>query len=545
MTRRRRAMTALWVVAVLVISAGWFGVVMRVGIDRVNSGQAVFLTLCALAAPALATAMTSRHPDEPTGVLLGLTILSAMLAACRTTDLGCVAPIAGFIALVAAPLPAVVVSRYPALTFPQHTVRLVSRCFWASAALGMVLGVLLLLGGSVPTAQWFTALPGPVGIPATVLLVVRAGLVCTGPIALAVACVIGRMPRAARVAARPVRWPAICWAISLTAGEVWGVLRAVNTPAHDMFIGLDATLFVILPAVLVGALAAGIGWIDLTARIPTSPSGSPAPRTSVVNVEQYLSRALADPSIRVRYPVDGGQSWVTAAGMRVSPEIGTGTADRATTVIVRGSRVIGLIDQDAAVTAHPDAVELVATGAGLIMETERLRASAASDLEQARLLAQRLLVASDEPRSALRTALVNGPLAELDSIAHLLRCGTPVADVVVRLTAVATDVRSISHGVFPATLATGGLRASLGGHLVPDRRYAPVIEMTTYLAAHADLAATIEESMGEEGPCLVVRTGSAPAADVRDRVMALGGTISDQDGGWVVGLPTGAGPGHP
>lgn len=541
MTRRRLAMTALWVAAVLTISAGWFEVVTRVGIDRVNSGQAVFLTLCALAAPALATVMTSRHPDDPTGVLLGLTILTTMLAACRTTDLGSVAPIAGLTALVAAPLPAVVVSRYPALTFPQHTVRLVSRCFWVSAAVGLVLGVLLLLGGSVPTAQWFTTLPGPVGIPATVLLVVRAGLVCTGPTALAAACVIGRMPRAARVAARPIRWPVTCWALSLTAGEVWGALRGVKTPTRDMFVGPDATLFVILPAALVGALAAGIGWIDLTARIPTSRSGNPAPRTSVVNVEQYLARALADPSIRVRYPVDGGQSWVTAAGVTVLPE--TETADRATTVIVRGSQVIGLIDQDAAVTAHPDAVELVATGAGLIMETERLRASAASDLEQARLLAQRLLVASDEPRSELRTALVNGPLAELDSIARLLRSGTPVADVVVRLTAVATDVRAISHGVFPASLATGGLRASLGGHLVPDRRYAPVIEMTTYLATHADLAATIEESVGEEGPRLVVRTGSAPAVDVRDRVTALGGTISGQDGRWVVGLPTGDRPG--
>ncbi|MEP6796676.1 MAG: hypothetical protein ABI890_00950, partial [Lapillicoccus sp.] len=197
----------------------------------------------------------------------------------------------------------------------------------------------------------------------------------------------------------------------------------------------------------------------------------------------------------------------------------------------------------AATTAHPDAVELVATGAGLIMETERLRASAASDLEQARLLAERLLVASDEPRSALRTTLVNGPLAELDSIALALRRGTPVADVVTRLTAVAAEVRAISHGVLPASLATGGLRASLGGHLVPDRRYAPVIEMTTYLAAQADPAATIEETMGEGGPFLVIHTGPAPAADVRDRVTALGGTVSSHDGGWIVGLPTGAGPG--
>ncbi|MEO8829623.1 hypothetical protein [Lapillicoccus sp.] len=543
MIRRRLEVAALWVGAVMAVSAGWSGIVTRVGIDRIDGGQAVFLSLCALAAPALATALVVRHPDEPIGLLLGLTVLATMLAACRTTDLGPVAPIAGCTALLTAPLPAVVVSRYSALTFPPRAVRLVSRCFWASASLGVVLVLVLVLGGSVPTAQWFTTSPGPVGGPTTVLLVVQAALVCTGPLVLAGTSVIRRMPRASRVAARPIMWPVACWALTLTASEVWGVASTVGSPTRDLSDGLDATLFVILPAFLVGALAAGIGWIDLTVRIPTSPSGTPAPRTTTIDVEQYLSRALADPSIRVRYPVDGAQSWVSAAGRRASRE--TGIVDRATTVIVRGSRVIGLIDQDAASTAHPDAVELIATGAGLIMETERLRASAASDLEQARILAERLLVASDEPRSDLRTTLVNGPLAELDSIAHALARGTPVADVVARLTAVAAEVRALSHGVLSASLATGGLRASLGGHLVPDRRYAPVIEMTTYLAAQADPASTVEETMGDDGPCLVISTGPAPAADVRDRVTALGGTVSSQDGRWIIRVPLGAGPDHP
>ncbi|WP_295700076.1 hypothetical protein [Lapillicoccus sp.] len=366
---------------------------------------------------------------------------------------------------------------------------------------------------------------------------------CAGPLVLAGTSVMRRMPRASRVAARPIMWPAACWAVTLTAGEVWEVAPVVGSPTRDLNHGLDATLFVILPAFFVGALTAGIGWIDLTVRIPTSPSGGPAPRPSTVDVEQYLSRALADPSIRVLCPVDGAQSWVSAAGQSAAPE--TGRDDRATTVIVRGSHVIGLIDQDAATTAHPDAVELVATGAGLIMETERLRASATSDLEQARLLAERMLVASDEPRSALRATLVKGPLAELDSIADALASGTPVADVVARLTAVAAEVRAISHGILSASLATGGLRASLSGHLVPGRRYSPVIEMTSYLAAQADPAATVEERMGENGPLLLIRTSPAPAADVRDRVTALGGTVSNQDGGWIIGLPLGAGPDRP
>ena len=543
MTRRRFEVAALWVGTVIALGAGWAGIVTHIGIDRIDCGQAVFVSLCGLAAPALAMAMTARHPDEPTGPLLGLTVLTTMLAACRAADLGPVAPVAGVTGLLLAPLPALVVSRYPALTFPPRAVRLVSHCFWASAALGVVLALTLVLGGSVPTALWFTTSPGPVGGLTKVLLVVQAALVCAGPLVLAGTSLIRRMPRASRVAARPIMWPLACWALALSVSEVWAVAVTFGSPTRDLSSGVDPTLFVILPAFLAGALAAGIGWIDLTVRIPTSLAGTPAPRTSTVNVEQYLSRALADPSIRVRYPVDGAQSWVNAAGRSASPE--TGTADRATTLIVRGSRVIGLIDQDAATTAHPDAVEIVATGAGLIMETERLRASAASDLEQARILAERLLVASDEPRTALRTTLVNGPLAELDRVAQALADGMPVADVVARLTAVAADVRAISHGVLSASLATGGLRASLGGHLVPDRRYAPVIEMTTYLAAQADPAATVEETMGENGPCLVIHTGPAPAADVRDRVTALGGTVLRQNSGWVIRLPTAIGPDHP
>ncbi|MDN5768206.1 MAG: hypothetical protein L0H78_20615, partial [Humibacillus sp.] len=369
MTRRRLELTALWVGIVVALAAGWTGIVTRIGIDQIDSGQAVFVSLCALTAPALATAMTARHPDERMGSLLGLTVFATMLAACRTTDIGTVAQVAGVTALLSAPLPAFVVSRYAALTFPPRVVRVVSRCFWASAALGGVIATVLVLGGSVPTALWFTSSPGPVGDLTGVALVIHAALVCTGPLALVGTSVIRRMPRASRVAVRPIMWPFVCWALALTVSEVWGLVCTFGSPTRDLSAGLDPTLFVILPAFLVGALAAGIGWIDLTVRIPTSPSGTPAPRTSPVNVEQYLSRALADPSIRVRYPVEGAQSWVSAAGSSAPSE--TGAADRASTVIVRGSRLIGLIDQDAATTVHPDAVELVATGAGLIMETER------------------------------------------------------------------------------------------------------------------------------------------------------------------------------
>ena len=88
--------------------------------------------------------------------------------------------------------------------------------------------------------------------------------------------------------------------------------------------------------------------------------------------------------------------------------------DRACTVITRGSTLIGLIEHDAAIATRPDAVELVATGAGLLMETERLTAEAAADLERSRELAVRLLSAPTNLATQLRTALLDGPLRQLD-----------------------------------------------------------------------------------------------------------------------------------
>ncbi len=543
MSRRHPEVGALWVATLAAVGAGWVGIVTVVGMDRIDLGQAVFLSLGAVAAPVLATALTVRHPRGRMGGLLGFTVLAAMLAASRTADLGPVAPVAGVTALLTAALPAVVVSRHPAMSFPPRAVRLVSACFWAAVVLGVAVALVLAAGGPVPTVLWFTPSPGGVGTPAELLVALHALLVCAGPLVLVGVSATHRMPGASRFAARPIRWPAACWVAALTASEIWTVVCTTASPTRDLSDASDVTVFVVLPAFLSAVLAAGIGYVDLVVRPPTSPSGAPVPSAPTVDVEQYLCRALADPSIRVSYPVDGAQGWVSAAGRSASRR--PGAHDRATTIVVRGSRVIGLIDQDVATTAHPDAVELVATGAGLIMETERLRASAASDLEEARLLAQRLLVASDEPRSALRATLVSGPLAELDAISRSLDGGASVADVVPRLAAVAAEVRAISHGILSPALATGGLRASLGGHQVPPGRYPPVVEMTTFLAAQADPAATIEEVVEGDGVVLVVHTGPAPSTDVRDRATALGGTVSHRDGGWVISLPVGLGAGQP
>jgi hypothetical protein len=189
--------------------------------------------------------------------------------------------------------------------------------------------------------------------------------------------------------------------------------------------------------------------------------------------------------------------------------------------------------------ARPDAVELVATGAGLIMETEGLMAAARSDLEQSRQLASRLLSASDQPRAELRTLLLDGPLAELASARTDLAAGTPLAEIVPRLNGIATQVRTISHGVFPTALSSGGWSAVMPDVGVPNRRYPAVIEMTAYLAARFDRSASIVATILEDEPVLLILGDLPPSDAVRDRVAALGGQVEQVATRWSITIPSG------
>jgi hypothetical protein len=293
-------------------------------------------------------------------------------------------------------------------------------------------------------------------------------------------------------------------------------------------------------------LAIGIGWIDVMVRRParsafTAVQESGDHRTGPTYVERYLSRALADPSIRVLYPVtpaDGGwiEDWIDGAGEMVRSDVTS--PDRVVTLIRRGSKVIGMIEQDAAAATRPDAVELVATGAGLIMETERLLAAARRDLEQSRLLAARLLSASDDPRAELRTELLTGPLDDLACVAADLAAGASITEIAPRLATVSADVRAISHGVFPHSLTTGGLRAALPAIEVPDRRYPAPVEMTAYLLARYDRSAIIADSTLIDQAALRITTEVAPTPTVRDRAAALDGHLEQADSRWTLTLPT-------
>lgn len=545
MNPRRLVVIALWVVVGLCIVAGWTTLIMT-GDAFANSsnGQAVFITMIGLAGPALSVAMLRRHPDEWSGPLIGIAVVAAMLAVARIGNrLGWFAALAGLVALVTALLPAVVALHYPGLGVGPRARRWVTRCWWLTVALGLAVGVSATPVGPVPAYWWNTEHPGAAGTAPKVLLLVYALVVLIG-LTLTVVAASARyrsMPGGGRPVLRPVVVPLVGWAVAIALAIGWLVVGTLVAPDTDVRQQPGTAYFLMLPTLLVVVLAAGIGWVDITVRRPSGGDEHDGwPRGGrETDVERYLSRALADPSIRVLYPVPSteGPDLVDVQGRPAV--IDDAAPDRSVTTIRRGSTLIGLIEQDAAATARPDAVELVATGAGLIMETEGLTAAARRDLDRSRLLAGRLLSAGDRPRADLRQALLDGPLAELARIADEVEQGLPLDSAAGRLTAVSAQVRTLSHGVFPAALIDDGLPAALPEAIVPDHRYPAVVEMTVYLVAHDDPGAIVVEVDLAGGRALRIRTVQPPTEAVRDRIVALGGRLKKGETGWQITVPAG------
>jgi hypothetical protein len=536
MSRQTRCIGLLWLVAVAVIAFGWVSLVRAGQLLQVPGGQEVFVTFAVLAAPGLATVMNRRHRGDWTGVLLGVTVLLVALAACRLTSLDRFAEVAGPTALVVALFPAVVVARYPSLQAPPRRVQAIAAVALVAGVLGAVVAAVALIDGAVPTAWWVSANRARASVGANGLLGAYTVVVGIGAV-LTAALVVGQYragPHHARATLRPLVYPALGWTISAIATAVWTFAAGLGAPRTETSNNAGVA-FALVPAVLVGALAAGMAWLDLVVRQPDRTSGIARAVPPVVQV--YLARALADPSIRVAYPAGTEKArihevtqWVDRDGHPVAVS-GDGP-DRATAIIERDGVVIGLIEHDAVTASRPDAVELVATGAGLMMETEWLTASANRDLESSRLLAGRLLSAADEPRESLRRQLIDGPFADLDAVALALADGVALADCVPRLSAVSVKVRAISHGVFPEELAAGGLAEALP-MATSLGRYSSVLELTAYLVARDDPHACIVEAGGS----LRIATRVDPDAQVRDRVTALGGHVQSGGAEWTIEVP--------
>src|SRR6478609_762998 len=129
----------------------------------------------------------------------------------------------------------------------------------------MLTAVIGLTSDSVPTQWWYSSNPGPADAAATALLIGDCLVVLFGATAAVVMALLRyrAMPAGGRPSLRPMVLPLIGWAAAASISMVWTALWGISDPTATMATEPGASVLLLLPPLMVGILAAGIGWIDL------------------------------------------------------------------------------------------------------------------------------------------------------------------------------------------------------------------------------------------------------------------------------------------
>jgi signal transduction histidine kinase len=271
-------------------------------------------------------------------------------------------------------------------------------------------------------------------------------------------------------------------------------------------------------------------------------------------IEEGLRVTLADPDLVLEYATRG--RWVDDAG---NPTIGP-RRDQVTTLVGDGLARIHH-RRDAGRT------DLLATSLTpeLRVNLEHARLSAVleaqvRELHESRL---RLVEYADASRRRLERDLHDGAQQHLLALGFDLRRAINAADAstqgdleacLTETTRALEELRILARGVYPALLATAGLRPAVeaaGRRLgygvtvadLPAGRFAELTEQTAYLlvAELAELAPVRVEGSIERGMLSIHVQGAQlpPGSVVRERVETLGGIVSVMSDSTLVRLPCG------
>jgi signal transduction histidine kinase len=268
-------------------------------------------------------------------------------------------------------------------------------------------------------------------------------------------------------------------------------------------------------------------------------------------VDHLVSR-LADPPPTVQFAIPGEPRWVDAAGRAVDDTNG----DR-----------LELVDASGPLARLPiqpgsDRVDVMAwltPAAQLSLRNAQLAAVTKARLRDVQASRRRIVEASDAERQRIERDLHDGAQQRLVSAAFhltLARRRLPehdadVADAEANVRMALRNLRDLAHGIFPAVLASEGLRAGVEDLVVnvnlpttldmPDQL---TISIESAMAAHATVSAALDaaQSAGAtratvaidriDGTLDVRIESDAPAPHrhhllhVFDRVGAVGGELS-------------------
>jgi signal transduction histidine kinase len=375
-----------------------------------------------------------------------------------------------------------------------------------------------------------------------------------------------------RAAGRPARRShALTWITGAAVGLIVTVSTTVSvlnasTAVLRRFELIYALALIFTPfAILVGVLRVRMARMrvaDLVIRL----SESAEPQV----VCCALAEALGDPTLQVCFRLPGTDDYVDADGRQVllppaapSPEgcdDSPRRAARAVTPVARRGEPLAVLVHDPELTGQRSLVDAVVATALLALENGRLHAAQRAQLAEVRASRARIVAAADSERQRIQRDLHDGIQNKLLTAAMLVGqavTGTPsraLEQATVQLRETIAELRELTEGIHPPSLATDGLaavvetlaeRAPIPVRFgVPARRWAAHIERTAYFVISEALANTYKHAAATHATVVVTMSGDHMLVEIADdgkggaepgsgtglrglddRVAAIGGTL--------------------
>ncbi|MEO7130528.1 MAG: ATP-binding protein [Dermatophilaceae bacterium] len=369
----------------------------------------------------------------------------------------------------------------------------------------------------------------------------------------------------------------LAFGLVLREAQPWGVLLIGLDPSSASWLALlhNSVLAAAPIALVIVAVRSASRRAVVVARLLTAAGDAAA-------VQTVLREELQDPTLRIRFDLDGG--WVDADGAvsgpgaaradtmhtdtdAAGPDTGRagseGAADpdvpgRVTRVLLRdGGRPTAVMDADQAVELDPARLHVTLAAASIVLENTRLALERTAHLAELGESRARIVQAGVTQRRGLERDLHDGAQQSLLAVATTLSRATlapdgadlrPLLDDArAQLSAALAELRNLAHGIHPAALSQGGLAAGLAA-LVPGRhldlrlgpgladgeRLPPPVESTAYFVVAEAVTNAVKHAAGSE---IVVELRLDPGRD--DRPGALLIRVRDHGLGGAVAVPIG------
>lgn len=377
-------------------------------------------------------------------------------------------------------------------------------------------------------------------------------VVAVGIAVAAVAIVTTNLVSAPRVA-RPwmfaVTLPAAALLVAIGAHAALRLAVPRESAADPRFLTLALSQWITLTAIGVGALSLVWRIYDRrrsVARLADRLGAAPPLGT----LRNALANVLGDDGLLVAYWLPDQARYVDQSGAPV--DAATGAPDETTVAVQRGEDPVALVTLTRSTAGEAQILAAIGPTALMAIDNERMQAELAAHLAELIDSRARIVVASDQARRAVERDLHDGAQAGL--VATMMALTPAAPELAEEASALAQRLRTLTHGIYPASLHDLGLEESLRG--LADRTTVPVdvavdvrerpeasLERVVYLLADRAVATAIRpvriDVRVESGRLRVEITGAAPddTTELHDRVGALAGTLTIEPGRLEAVLP--------